>query len=267
MKKIKAVLRQFLLRGLRQEINLLNEQTNKLHQMTAQLDSAQKELENLKHHLDGRFRGHYNLWQEKRVTAIIEYFNPLWFKGKKILELGCGYGDIGAAFTALGANVTCSDARAEHLEVLKRKYPHIKTIQANIENEWPFEEKYDLILHLGVLYHLNDINFSLERSVKYADHLILETEVCDSDDHDTMLKVEEDKNSYDQSFTGHGSRPSASYIEQFIKNLGASFERVNGNQCNSLFHQYNWTVQGSGEWRHGLRRFWFIKSPTAANAC
>lgn len=263
MKKVRELIKQLLLNNLSEELQHVKEQEMKLHCVTEQLELAQKELMQIKHQLNGCFRGHYTLWQEKRVTAIIEYYHPLWFKGKKILELGCGYGDIGAVFTALGADVTCSDAREEHLEVLKTKYPHIKTIKANIECEWPFEERYDLILHLGVLYHLNDINYSLERSINSADHVILETEVCDSDDHNTVIKIVEDKASYDQSFTGHGSRPSARYIEQFVEKYGASFERISGNECNSLFHQYNWEVQGSAEWRHGLRRFWYIKSPSA----
>lgn len=260
MKKIKSNIKKLFLRILNKEIHLISEQEKKVNCLTEQLASTQEELAQLKQCMNHYFRGHYTTWQEKRVTAIIEYFSPLWFRGKKILELGAGYGDIGAVFTALGAEVTCSDARIEHLEVVKMKYPQIHTVQANIENEWPFEDRYDLILHLGVLYHLDDVNFSLERSLNSANHVVLETEVCDSNDRSTILKVDEDKNGYDQSFTGRGSRPSATYLENFIEHRGASFERIAGNECNSLFHQYNWTVQNSGEWRHGLRRFWFIKT-------
>ena len=34
-----------------------------------------------------------------------------FFKGKKILELGAGHGDIGAFFAELGADVLCLDGR------------------------------------------------------------------------------------------------------------------------------------------------------------
>jgi len=209
----------------------------------------------------GMFSGHYNIWREKRITAIVSHYGPLWFKQKKILELGAGYGDIGATLSALGAEVTCSEARAEHIEVLKSKHPQINAIQANLESEWPFGKQFDLILHLGLLYHLDDFEFSLKKSLNSAKYIVLETEVCDSDDETKIVKVEENSEGYDQSFVGKGSRPSASYIEKIIEENGCRFARLNDESCNSSFHIYNWKVGNTGTWCHGLRRLWFIENP------
>ena len=47
------------------------------------------------------FEGHYDLWRDKRVTKIISHYGPLFFKNKKVLELGAGYGHIGNYLSAL----------------------------------------------------------------------------------------------------------------------------------------------------------------------
>ncbi len=225
------------------------------------LESLKVQLNDLERivQTQAEFSGHYNYWRDKRVTAIISHFSPLWFKGKKILELGCGFGDIGAVFAALGAEVTCSEARQEHVDELKKRYSHMKAIKANMENEWPFEEQYDLILHLGLLYHLDNVHFSLEKSLAHSKYLVLETEVCDSDDPAKILKVNEDAGGYDQSFVGRGSRPSAEYIEAILQEHNASFKRVDDARANAIFHTYDWPVKNSNDWCHGLRRFWFVE--------
>lgn len=204
------------------------------------------------------FGGHYHYWRDRRVTAIIEHFGPLWFQGKKILELACGYGDIGAAFATLGAQVTCSEVRPEHLRVINKRYSQIKTVPANLENEWPFKERFDLILNLGVLYHLKNFAFALAKSLESADHVVLETEVCDSEDPDRVIMIQE--SGYDQSYIGVGTRPSAACIERIMESHRASYERVSDNRCNALFHNYDWKVENTGRWCSGLRRFWFIKT-------
>lgn len=68
------------------------------------------------------FIDHYFEWRAKRVAAILNHYNPSFFFGKSLLEVGCGYGDIGTVFSNLGAAVTCSDARAEHLSIIRERH-------------------------------------------------------------------------------------------------------------------------------------------------
>jgi len=207
-----------------------------------------------------RFSHHYDAWREKRVTEIIRYFGPLWFRGKKLLEVGCGYGEIGLSFEALGAEVHYSDARQEHLDVILKHRPYAHVIKADINNEWPFDIEYDLILHLGVLYHLDDIDYSLSKLMHSAKHAVLETEVSDSISEELVVKVIEDSESYDQSTTGVGSRPSPAYIEKQLKKLGANkLVKLESKSCDSTFHQYSWPLSNTGRWEHGLRALWFIE--------
>lgn len=39
------------------------------------------------------------------------------------------------------------------------------------------EKQLDLIMHLGLLYHFDNIEFSLNKCAKHTENLVLETEV------------------------------------------------------------------------------------------
>ena len=207
------------------------------------------------------FSDHYEYWRAKRVVAIIEHYGEKFFQNKKILELGCGYGDIGKVFIGLGSEVVFAEGREEHVNILKNKFPNNRIYKVNLENEWPFkDEKFDLILHLGVLYHLDNIEFSLEKSIINTSNLVLETEVCDSDDPNLVLKIDENIDGYDQSLIGKGSRPSGKYLENIFEKYNCYYEIVKDKRCNALFHRYDWDVKNTNTWEHGLRRFYFIQT-------
>jgi hypothetical protein len=176
--------------------------------------------------------------------------------GKTMVEIGCGHGDIGAFFSALGAKVTCSDARSRHLRIVRRRHPLVAVQKADMDQPWPFAP-CDVVIHLGVLYHLTNIWENLRGACAGCRHLILETEVSDSDDPSFVLKVKE--KGFDQAFGGVGSRPSAAAVEAFLKECGMKFERIADDRCNSDMHRYDWPVTNSGKWEHGLRRFWFAE--------
>ncbi len=242
---------------LKKQDNRLNEQNIFLKDMNLQLSNFISAVQRME--LTSQFKGHYELWRDLRVAAILEHYSPLWFDGKKILELGAGYGDIGAVFKTLGCSVTCAEAREENLLEIKKRHPAISAVLCDSESEWPFSGSFDLILHLGLLYHLDDFEFSLRKSLESARYIVLETEVCDSSSPDFVLKVEESSLGYDQSFRGIGSRPSESYIERILDEYNAQYEKLTTNKCNSSFHNYNWQVQNTKRWCHGLRRLWFIR--------
>jgi SAM-dependent methyltransferase len=204
----------------------------------------------------GEFQGHYVEWRAKRISAIIEHYGPSFFLGKKILEVGCGHGDIGATFSRLGAHVTCSDARAEHLAVINERFPDIQTVETDLDKHWP-SGKYDLTIHMGVLYHLADFKSALERACRDSQRIVLETEVVDSDDPTLLISTNE--SGFDQAKNGIGVRPTAAAIEQVLESAGMTFTRIADSRCNSGFHVYDWPVQNTRTWRHGLRRFWFVE--------
>lgn len=72
------------------------------------------------------FQQHYVNWRISRMNGVKKYISPDYFKSKTLLELGCGYADVGNMFYELGANVTSSDVRKEHLEIVKKNTPILK---------------------------------------------------------------------------------------------------------------------------------------------
>jgi SAM-dependent methyltransferase len=207
------------------------------------------------------FSDHYEYWRIKRICAIVQHYGEDWFQDKTVLELGAGHGDIGRVIASMGATVVFAEGRGEHCDYLRYKFPKNEVYQVNLENEWPFAEgrKFDLILHLGLLYHLDNFAFSLAKCAETTDNFVLETEVCDSDDASFILKIGECRDNYDQSLIGRGSRPSGPYLENLINNLGFICEAVKDNKCNAHFHIYDWPITNTNNWQHGLRRFWFCK--------
>lgn len=209
-----------------------------------------------RHRKEKHFSGHYIGWRAKRLAAILSHYGPSFFFNKKVLEVGCGYGDIGAVFAQLGASVTCSDARRRYLDVVRERHPEINVVQANLDEEWPFEHQ-DLVVHMGVLYHLSHYIEPLQRVCRGCDFMVLETEVCDSDDPSFVVQTKE--KGYDQAISGTGTRPSADAIERVLDSCGMKYERITDARCNFELHRYDWQVTNSGAWQHGLRRFWFVE--------
>jgi SAM-dependent methyltransferase len=196
------------------------------------------------------------------MNGVKKYISTDYFKNKSLLEVGCGYADIGNVFHELGCIVTSSDARKEHLDVANEKYPHIKTLLIDSDND-EIKETYDIILHWGLLYHLNEIEKHLENVSQKCDLLLLETEVVDAADEEYYISINE--NGYDQAFNNKGIRPSPYYVENIIKKNGFEFKLIKDPILNSDFHCYDWDFTNSKGWTHGLRRFWIcwknIQSP------
>jgi hypothetical protein len=209
-----------------------------------------------------KFEGHYTAWRARRIQTILDEYGNRFFEAKTILEVGAGYGAIGAFFGILGADVTCLEGRAGNVQVIKGRYPFIKAMLQDLNQGIPGNEKYAVMIHLGVLYHLADPEKSLREACRRCDHLILETEVSDSDDPHFMSNVKEHAYIYDQALDGVGSRPSQAYVERVMTEEGFTFKRLNDGRCNWELHVYDWPLKNTKTHRNGLRRMWFAKKST-----
>ena len=212
---------------------------------------------------DKLFTGHYEHWRDARIQKIVSIFGEEFFKNKTILELGCGWGDIGLQFRKLGANVTFAEGREEHLPHIKEHSPDSEIIQLDQDKKWNLEKKFDLIIHMGVLYHLTNWKQDLISALSHTNKMILETVVAN--DSSNSFEYTNREEGWDQSIHKTSIRPSAAYIEKALTELGFKFTRFDDSDINSHKHRYDWKVDnkaGRGErGQNGAnyRRFWLIE--------
>lgn len=95
---------------------------------------------------------------EPHILDFASYSN---YKGKRVLEIGCGLGVSAICFALAGAKVTAIDLSEKSIDIAKKNAESmgvadkIKFLQGNAEclHEFLPEEKYDLIYSFGVIHH------------------------------------------------------------------------------------------------------------------
>lgn len=206
------------------------------------------------------FNGRYLEWNRKRIKTIVDFYGHKYIYFKKVLDLGCGHGDIGGSLQRLGADVTYIDAREEHLKVTQKKFPGAKILKSDLENRFPLVgKKVDIILDLDLLCHMKNYEKHLREVCLWTTHLVLETAVCDSDDPEQCVYLNEDNKVYDLGTAGTGALPSAANIEKILSECGMEFRRIDDAKLNAGDYVYNWTVNNTNNADLTKRRLWFAK--------
>ena len=117
----------------------------------------------------------YKTWINSRYNVIIKGINKVFgenfLHGKTLLELGAAHGDFGYKFYELGMKITCIEGRPENLAILRNKHPYFTSILEDMDR-YHIEQKYDIILHAGLLYHMKNIERNLENCLQNCDIFI-----------------------------------------------------------------------------------------------
>ena len=92
------------------------------------------------------------------------------FKGLNILDIGCGGGLLSEPMARLGAKVVGIDASNQNIKVakyhLKKSKLNIKYFNSSPEN-FKTNQKFDVILNMEIVEHVEDINFFIKQSSKF----------------------------------------------------------------------------------------------------
>jgi trans-aconitate methyltransferase len=86
--------------------------------------------------------------------GVVELLQPQ--RGEKILDLGCGTGDLSYEISKSGAIVKGSDFSREMVERARKKYPQILFIVENGETLRTIE-KYDAVFSNAALHWINEL--------------------------------------------------------------------------------------------------------------
>jgi len=106
----------------------------------------------------GKFRKRNRHYHKK----IWKYYNQIIAKESKVIELGCGTGDlIGNLDVSMGYGV---DISQNMLDIANKNYPHIKFIKKDFE-ALHLNEKFDYIIISGTIGMINDIQTLLTKLI------------------------------------------------------------------------------------------------------
>lgn len=217
----------------------------------------------------------YNEFYQKRLNRIVRLFGKHWFADKTVLELGAAHGDIGIELLKLGADVTFSDIRHHLLEDIRTRlvpyYYNPKLLQIDQNTEYSLPTTYDLVLHLGILYNIENWKTDLKCALNHTKLMILETVVNPVANVDQCFEI---SNSNEYGNTNCKSvMLCQESIENELKTLDCKFIRFDDPELNcnwawvdnqnKLRHIYDWTYdtidtrQITGYNTH-YRRFWLV---------
>ncbi|MEQ8746001.1 class I SAM-dependent methyltransferase [Pyruvatibacter sp.] len=96
---------------------------------------------------------------EQQMVGLLETYSGYsadWFKGKKVLDAGCGNGRWSYVMAKLGAKVTAIDQSASGVAAVSRhfeNFPDVAVQQADILEPIPFKPEFDLVWSYGVTHH------------------------------------------------------------------------------------------------------------------
>lgn len=100
---------------------------------------------------------HYYLEQLKRLVG--SFIMP----GSRVLEIGCGFGDLIAALP--GSRKVGVDISARMIDKARAKHPEVELSVADVEHDDLPEGPFDVVVLSDVVGHLDDIQLAMERVV------------------------------------------------------------------------------------------------------
>lgn len=204
----------------------------------------------------------------RRMRNLQAHFDIQSLGGLRILETGCGTGQLGEVFARAGCRVVSIDAREEFISILRKRYPDRQVAVMDLDHWDPAPlGRFDAVLCFGVLYHLADPESFLIECTRLTDIILLETIVLDSPWPQCVRVTDHEPGG---SFSGIGCRPSVSWVLNLMERRGFSVQDISSPLANwggDYPSVFDWEPRHNGQWRHGntfLRKMWVCKRLSAS---
>jgi SAM-dependent methyltransferase len=187
---------------------------------------------------------------EARRTFIGEFLKALQDQVvlRSAVDVGCGVGDFSKFLWEQGFRVLALDGREGNVREGQRRYPEVAFRTADAE-ELPVAEigAFDLVLCLGLLYHLENPFRTIRYLHSLTDKVLLVEGMCIPSEQATMELLDE-KSAEDQGFRNVAFYPSESCLVKMLYCAGFPFVY----RLSSLPADYRYVPN---VWRKRLRTF------------
>ena len=206
----------------------------------------------------------YKDWVNSRVKQVLNVLGKDWFAGKSVLELGACYGDVGMELVRYGADVLFTDARHDNLSVILSKHafddytPIVLTLDQNYH--YNLNRKFDLVLHFGTLYHVENWKQDLRCAMEHTSLMFLETVVDpNTGAPDGWQESEGGKissvNKVQPTFTQES-------VEKVLLELGCKYLRLTSKELNTGWSwlDNNYLIRHVYDWEPDNKNSYFDKS-------
>lgn len=226
--------------------------------------NIRKELED--HHAPNEFNhgsmfcgSWYEGWRNARIIKLCKILGGKeWFKGKSVLELGCGHGHVGVMLKRWGADVLLTDGREWCVEATNYYWPDMDV--RLVDQTKPYSlGNFDLVIHWGITYHLPPDKWKedLKCAFGHGKKICYECEVVDWA-NDNFAEACPDEG-LDKSLSGVGTKISTRTLEKSFRELGYRWKRYDDEDLDTGSSRYSWVEEDNGNWFPGQRRFWMLK--------
>lgn len=204
------------------------------------------------------YRDHY-----VNLTAMMKNHLHLdRLSGRKVIDLGCGYGWWGQALIEHGADIAFVDGRRSNLEAVQKEVPGAKTYLMNVESDGLPRMKADLILCMGLIYHIASPRALFDRMIAVAPRVFIDTTCMDHDGEFIVYHSEVQGSQY--SLSGSACRPSPNWVMGQLREAGYEYvydisDPIGNRPPAAGFPGliYDWDYRRTCGWRRGectLRR-------------
>ena len=110
------------------------------------------------------------LHRTQRNAFLLDRIGP----SDRVLDLGCGHGDITAAIAKVAARAVGIDHSGHNLAIARNAHPGVEFVQADARDYLNSGEEFDVLIMSHILEHLDDPKAILGFAAQNVDRLYIE---------------------------------------------------------------------------------------------
>lgn len=131
-------------------------------------------LHNFSYHMISLFASHTGIHPKHEITQYHTFFVENVAPRDRVLDVGCGHGDVSFDVAQAAAHVTGIDISAKNIAIAKKKYEreNLEFIIGDATN-YHFNQQFDVIILSNVLEHIEQRPEFLRRLARVAPKILI----------------------------------------------------------------------------------------------